>query len=151
MSSPTQSPTPSREPLPPWLDAALAEAQAREVRASGPGGQHVNKTSSAIELRFDAAGSPSVPEAIRARLLRLAGRRLNQAGELVIVAQEHRSAELNRRSARSRLAALLLAASRPPRPRVATRPSAAARRRRLEAKARRGRLKQSRGEPPPCD
>lgn len=123
------------------------EVQVRGVRASGPGGQHVNKASTAVELRFDVAGSPSLPERIKGRLAGLAGSRLTQDGVLVIVAQEHRSQELNRQAAMARLSGLIRkAAEPPPPPRKKTRPTRAARQRRLEAKARRGGVKALRGK-----
>ena len=108
------------------------EVQVRAVRASGPGGQHVNKTSSAIELRFDVRNSPSLPERVKGRLEHLAGGRLTQEGVLVLFAQEHRSQEMNRQAAMDRLVALIRnAAEPPPPPRKKTRPTRAARQRRL--------------------
>jgi ribosome-associated protein len=122
------------------------EVQVRAVRASGPGGQHVNKTSSAIELRFDVRNSPSLPERVKHRLEHLAGSRLTQEGVLVLFAQEHRSQEMNRQAAFDRLAGLIRkAAEPPPPPRKKTRPSRAARKKRLEAKTRRGGIKALRG------
>jgi ribosome-associated protein len=124
------------------------EVQWKAVRASGPGGQHVNKTSTAVELRFDVRGSPSLPEPVRARLYRLAGARLTQDGVLVLTAQAHRSQELNRQAAVERLLALIRkAAEPPPPPRKKTRPTLASRQRRLEGKARRGGVKSLRGKP----
>jgi ribosome-associated protein len=121
----------------------------KAVRASGPGGQHVNKTSTAVELRFDVRGSPSLPEPVRARLYGLAGSRLTQDGVLVLVAQEHRSQELNRQAALERLLELVRkAAEPPPPPRKKTRPTRASKARRLETKARRGGVKALRGKPP---
>ncbi|MDE2489183.1 MAG: aminoacyl-tRNA hydrolase [Alphaproteobacteria bacterium] len=122
------------------------ELQVRAVRASGPGGQHVNKTSSAIELRFDVRGSPSLPDRVKLRLEHLAGSRLTQEGVLVLFAQEHRSQELNRQAALDRLVALVRkAAEPPPPPRKKTRPSRAARQKRMDAKTRRGGVKALRG------
>lgn len=121
------------------------------IRASGPGGQAVNKVSSAVQLRFDAARSPSLPEAVRARLLRLAGRRASAEGVIVITAQRHRSQERNRADALARLVALVAEAAVPPTPRRATRPTAASKARRLDAKLRRGALKAARARPGPED
>jgi len=114
------------------------------VRADGPGGQHVNKTSTAVQLRFDARRSPSLPEGVRRRLKRLAGRRMTAEGILVIDARRHRSQKQNRQDALDRLKDLLQAAAQPPRTRRPSKPSAASRRRRLETKRQRARLKQSR-------
>lgn len=114
------------------------------VRADGPGGQHVNKTSTAVQLRFDAWHSPSLPEDVRRRLARLSGRRMTSDGILVIDARRHRSQKQNRQDALDRLTSLLQAAAQPPRPRRPSKPSAASRRRRLETKRHRARLKQSR-------
>ncbi|MEJ2723426.1 MAG: alternative ribosome rescue aminoacyl-tRNA hydrolase ArfB [Deltaproteobacteria bacterium] len=128
---------------------AIDEAELREefVRASGPGGQHVNKVSTAVKLRFDVAHSPSLPEDVRYRLRRLAGRRMTEDGELVIDARRYRSQERNRQDARERLVALIRKAAERPKPRRKTQPTAASKRRRLEDKRRRGALKRSRGEP----
>jgi ribosome-associated protein len=114
------------------------------VRSDGPGGQHVNKTSTAVQLRFDALHSPSLPEDVRRRLVRLAGRRMTSEGILVIDARCHRSQNQNRQDALERLTSLLQAAAQPPRTRRPTKPSKASRRRRLESKSHRARLKRSR-------
>jgi ribosome-associated protein len=114
------------------------------IRASGPGGQNVNKVASAVQLRFDIRHSPSLPEAVRARLERLGGNRVSQDGVLVLTAQRYRSQERNRADALDRLVALIRRAATPPRPRRPTRPTAVARERRLTDKARRARLKQRR-------
>ena len=124
------------------------ELAVRAVRASGPGGQHVNKVSTAVELRFDARGSPSLPDDVRARLCRLAGRRLNQEGVIVLVAQTRRSQEMNRAEAVERLLELIRrAAEPPPPPRKRTRPTYASKLKRLEGKTRRGSVKALRGRP----
>ena len=130
-------------------DIALGddEVQVRAVRASGPGGQHVNKVSTAIELRFDVRGSPSLPEPVRARLCKLAGNRLTLEGVIVLVAQEHRSQELNRQDAIARLHELVESATQVPRVRRATQPTRASKRRRLEGKAQRAEVKAGRAKP----
>jgi ribosome-associated protein len=130
---------------------ALDEREIDEsfVRAAGPGGQNVNKLTTAVQLRFDVRHSPSLPEDVRARLERLAGRRLTQEGVLIITAQRHRTQERNRQDALERLVELVQRAARPPTPRRPTRPTAAARRRRLDVKQRRGAIKRLRSERPP--
>lgn len=128
------------------------EVQLRAVRASGPGGQHVNKVSTAIELRFDVRGSAALPERVRERLETLAGSRLTQDGVLILVAQEHRSQELNRQAALERLVELVREAARPPPPpRKKTKPTYASKLRRLEGKAKRSGVKAMRGRPRSLD
>jgi ribosome-associated protein len=111
------------------------------VRSSGPGGQNVNKVASAVELRFDARRSPSLPEDVAIRLIQLAGSRATQDGVIVMFAQRFASQPRNREDARARLAALLLKAQERERPRRPTRPTAASRARRLDEKSRRGAIK----------
>ena len=136
--------------IPVTATISLAEAELSEsfVRASGPGGQNVNKLASAVQLRFDVRGSPSLPADVRARLERLAGRRLSRAGVLVIIAQRHRTQERNRADARARLIALIRRAAQPPKPRRPTKPTKAARERRLEGKKRMARIKRLRRATP---
>ena len=124
------------------------ELDERFVRASGPGGQNVNKLSSAVQLRFDVRGSPSLPPDVRMRLERLAGQRLTREGVLVIMAQRHRTQERNRADARERLIELILRASVAPTPRRATKPSRSAKERRLATKKNRSGIKSLRGKKP---
>lgn len=121
------------------------ELEERFVRASGPGGQNVNKVSTAVELRFNVRGSPSLSDDVRKRLAGLAGRRLTDDGVLVIRAERFRTQERNRQDARERLAALIADAAVPPKPRVKTKPTLASKKRRLDAKSRRSEVKRNRG------
>lgn len=117
------------------------------VRAGGPGGQNVNKVASAVQLRFDLAGTAVLPYAVKQRLRALAGRRVTDEGALLIIAREHRSQEQNRRAAEERLIDLVTRALVEPKTRRATRPTRASRERRIDAKSRRGAVKRGRGRP----
>jgi ribosome-associated protein len=124
------------------------ELEERFVRASGPGGQNVNKLSSAVQLRFDVRGSPSLTPDVRMRLERMAGRRLTRDGVIVIMAQRHRTQERNRQDARDRLFELIQQASVAPKPRRPTRPTRGSKERRLASKKNRSGIKSLRQEKP---
>ncbi|MFI4996479.1 MAG: alternative ribosome rescue aminoacyl-tRNA hydrolase ArfB [Hyphomicrobiales bacterium] len=128
----------------PWLAIDESEISESFVRASGPGGQHVNKTSTAVQLRFDARRSPSLPNDVAVRLMKLAGSRLTREGVIVILAQSHRSLKRNREDALGRLVELIREATIVRRARRPTRPPRAAKERRLESKERRSSIKTTR-------
>jgi len=138
--SPADKPRP--DCLPP--EAELGE---RFILAGGPGGQHVNRTESGVQLRFDVRSTQFLDEATKTRLARLAGRRMDSRGILTLEAKSHRSQHRNREEVRARLAQLIEQARQPRRKRVPTRPGKAARKRRLEGKRHRARVKLARGKP----
>jgi ribosome-associated protein len=131
----------------PQISIEDSELEESFIQASGPGGQNVNKVATAVQLRFDVARSPSLPDDVRQRLMTLAGRRLTQNGVLVLTARSHRTQERNREEARERLVDLVRQAAVAPKPRRATRPTLASKVRRLEAKTARAGIKRNRAKP----
>jgi ribosome-associated protein len=131
-------------PITPTITLDDSEIHYEFVRAAGPGGQNVNKVATAVQLRFDVAHSPSLPEDVRRRLIRLAGKRLTGEGVLVIEARRFRTQEQNRQDALDRLVALIRRAAEPPKPRRQTKPTAASQERRLRSKRRRSEIKKVR-------
>lgn len=129
------------------LSIPIDEFQATFIRASGPGGQHVNKSSTAVQIRYDVTRSASLPDDVRRRLIQIAGNRMTTAGELIVTAQRFRSRERNRLDALERIAALVRRAAIVPKKRRRTRPSGASRKKRLDDKRKRGDRKRLRSRP----
>lgn len=123
------------------------EVLQRAARASGPGGQHVNKTSTAIEIRFDITNSPNLPDDVKARLVRIGGSRVTQDGVLVLFVQTQRSLEMNRQEGIARLVELIRRATEKPKPRKPTKPTYSSKLKRLEGKAKRSSVKSMRRRP----
>ncbi len=128
----------------PTLNLDEAELDMSFIRSSGPGGQNVNKVATAVQLRFDARRSPSLPNAVAIRLIQLAGKRATNEGEIVITANQHRTQEMNRKDAIDRIVELIRQASIAPKKRVKTKPSKSSRVQRTDAKTKRGATKSQR-------
>lgn len=135
----------------PRIQIPESELHERFIRSPGPGGQNVNKLATAVQLQFDVAHSPSLPQEVRVRLMQLAGRRLDGAGVLTIEAHRFRTRERNREDARLRLSDLIARAAQRPKPRIATRPTRASKERRLESKRARSATKRLRSDRPGGD
>ncbi|WP_108458974.1 alternative ribosome rescue aminoacyl-tRNA hydrolase ArfB [Devosia naphthalenivorans] len=137
-----------RIPITRTISIDPSEIEETFVRGTGPGGQNVNKVSSAVQLRFDLLNSPSIPEAMKRRVAAIAGKRLTKDGVIVLTANTHRDQPMNRTEAQARLVALLAEGAHVPKPRVATRPTLASKKRRLEGKSIRSTVKQLRNVRP---
>lgn len=132
----------------PGISILESEIELDFIRSSGPGGQNVNKVASGVQLRFNLAGSPSLPDEVKQRLQTIARNRITEDGILIIEAKRYRTQEQNREDAVARLVALIYQATEKPKPRKKTRPSAASQVERIEEKKRRGEIKRSRRTPP---